>query len=161
MKKNIKILSLLIVAVMLCCILVSCSGGNVAKSGTATILVDSGNGEYTSYSVDLSKLDENDEGALSLLEYLATQKDVDFNYTAQSGAYGAYITNINKLSPDPLSEYIAVYTSEASDFSVSSDGMEMPSVKYGEVELKYSGVGISEMKINDGTVVMFRLESFG
>lgn len=161
MKKSIKIFSLLTVAVMLCCALVSCAGGNVAKSGEATILVDKGDGDYTVYSVELSELEKHDEGAATLLEYLSTQKGTDLYYTVQlGGGYGAYITSINSLKPDPLCEYIAVYTSEASDFSVSSDGMEMPSVKYGEVELKYSGVGISEMNIKDGTVVMFRLESF-
>ena len=161
MKKNIKILSLLIAAVMTCFSLVACSGGNVASSGTATLLVDNGNGDYTVYEVELSKLEKYDEGALTLLEYLSTQKGTDLYYGTQAGGgYGAYVTNVNSLNPDPTSEYIAVYTSEASDFSVSSDGMEMPSVMYGQTELKYSGVGISSMNIKDGTVVMFRLESF-
>lgn len=161
MKNNTKFLSLLIVAVMLCLSLVSCSGGNVASSGTATLLVDKGDGDYTVYTVELSELEKHDEGALTLLEYLSTQKGTDLYYGTQAGGgYGAYITNINSLNPDPTSEYIAVYTSEPSDFSVSSDGMEMPSVMYNETELKYSGVGISSMNIKDGTVVMFRLESF-
>lgn len=161
MKKSIKICSLLILAAALAFALVSCSGGNVAKSGTATILVDNGGGDYTSYSVDLSKLEERENGAISLLEYLSKQEGTALRYTAESGAYGAYITSVNELKPDPLSEYISIYTSEESDFSVSSDGMEMPGVKYGDVELKYSGVGLSEMTIRDGTVVMLRLESFG
>ena len=161
MKRTIKFLSLLTVAAMLCFALISCGGGNVASSGEATLLVDKGDGDYTVYTVELSKLEKHDEGAVTLLEYLSVQKGTDLYYTVQlGGGYGAYITSINSLKPDPASEYIAVYTSEESDFSVSSDGMEMPSVKYGEIELKYSGVGISEMNIKDGTVVMFRLESF-
>lgn len=161
MKKSVKIFNILILLAVLVCALVSCSGGNVGKSGTATILVDSGSGEYTSYSVDLSKLEEREKGAISLLEYLSSPQNADLRYTTEAGAYGAYITGINELNPDPLSEYIAIYTSEQSDFSVSSDGMEMPGIKYGDVELKYSGVGLSEMTIKDGTVVMLRLESFG
>ena len=159
MKNNLKICSLLVVVALLACILSACAGG-VDKSGTATILVDGGSGEYTVYSVDLSKLDNVEDGAISLLEYLSTDKKSDLRYTAESSTYGAYITSINEITPDPLSEYIAIYTSEVSDFSVSADGMEMPSIKYGEIELQYSGVGLGDMTVKDGTVILLRLESF-
>ena len=159
MKKKFKICSLLAIVAILVCALVSCFGG-VDGSGIATILVDAGDGEYTEYSVDLSKLENVDKGAVSLLEYLSMDKRADLRYTVESGAYGAYITSINQITPDPLSEYIAIYTSEASDFSVSVDGMEMPSIKYGDVELQYSGVGLSDMTVKDGTVILLRLESF-
>ena len=157
--KKIKIIGILIIIAALVCALASCSGGGVDKKGTATILVDNGDGAYTSYTVNLSKV-EGDEGALSLLEYLSTQKGTTLRYTTQSGAYGAYMTSINELNPDPLSEYISVYTNEEADFPVSTDGMAMPGIKYEDTELKYSGVGISEMTVKDGTVIMFRLESF-
>ena len=58
-----------------------------------------------------SKLEKHDEGAATLLEYLSVQKGTDLYYTVQlGGGYGAYITSINSLKPDPASEYIAVYT---------------------------------------------------
>lgn len=156
-----KILSILILSAVIFCALTSCAGGNVASSGEATIVVDLGGGEYATYTIDLSQLEEHDEGAFTLLKYLSVQKGTDLYYSTNSGGgYGAYITAINSLSPDPMSEYIAVYTSEKTDFSVSSDGIEMPGVTYNGTELKYSGVGISQMTIKDGTVVMFRLESF-
>jgi len=156
-----KILGLFIIVAVLVCALASCADTNVASSGEATLLVDNGDGDYTVYTIDLSMLEKRDEGALSLLEYLSVQKGTDLYYSTQSGGgYGAYITSINALNPDPLCEYIAIYTSEEADFTVSADGMEIPSIMYNDTELKYSGVGISEMKIKDGTVVMLRLESF-
>lgn len=158
--KKTKIIGILIIIAALVCAFASCGGGGVDKKGTATILVDNGGGDYTSYSVNLSEV-EGEEGALSLLEYLSTKKGTDLYYTTQSGAYGAYMTGINALIPDPLSEYIAVYTNEEADFPVSTDSMAMPGVEYKDTELKYSGVGISEMTVKDGTVIMFRLESFG
>lgn len=159
--KRTKIISALIIIATLLCALTSCGGGNVDNKGTATILVDNGGGDYTSYVVDLSKLKERENGAVSLLEYLSGEKGTDLRYETESGAYGAYIKSINALNPNPISEYIAIYTSEESDFSVSSDGMAMPGIKYEDIELQYSGVGISEMTVKDGTVIMLRLESFG
>ena len=93
--KRTKIISALIIIATLLCALTSCGGGNVDNKGTATILVDNGGGDYTSYVVDLSKLKERENGAVSLLEYLSGEKGTDLRYETESGAYGAYIKSIN------------------------------------------------------------------
>ena len=162
MKRISKALVLLLVAVMMVASLVSCMGGDVSKTGTAKIVVENGENDYTVYEVDLSKLEKHDEGAISLLEYIASQENSTLYYNVQwGGGYGAYITSIGSLSPNPANQYIALYTSEQEDFAVPTEyAPTVATAKYGEQTLTFSGVGLSSMHINDGTVILFRLEGF-
>ena len=162
MKRISKALALLLVAVMMVASLVSCMGGDVSKTGTAKIVVENGENDYTVYEVDLSKLEKHDEGAISLLEYIASQENSTLYYNVQwGGGYGAYITSIGSLSPNPANQYIALYTSEQEDFAVPTEyAPTVATAKYGEQTLTFSGVGLSSMHINDGTVILFRLEGF-
>ena len=66
--KRLTALILAVLTLLLC--LVSC-GGNVAASGTAYIVIENGNGAsepYTVYEVELSRVENKNEGALALLE---------------------------------------------------------------------------------------------
>ena len=162
--KRTRILSLVLAILVVLFLLVSCDKKkNVDDVGTATVVVALGNGEYEAYNVDLSQLEKLDEGALSLLEHLASNKDLGFTYTVNtSGGYGAYVGSISSLKPEAMSnEYISVYTSEKSDFAVPTEYMPtVASIDYNGVTLKYAGVGISSMTIKDGTVILFCLESY-
>ena len=162
MKTANKFLALLLVMALAIASLISCTGGETAAQGTAKIVVENGENDYTVYDVDLSKLEKRDEGALSLLEYIASQEGSTLYYNVQwGGGYGAYITSIGSLNPDPSSQYIALYTSEKADFAVPTEYMPtVATAKYGDMTLTYSGVGLSSMHINDGTVILFRLEGF-
>ena len=162
MKKTSKILAVLLVIVTIIASFASCTGGDVSQTGTAKIVIENAEGDYTVYDVDLSKLEKRDEGALSLLEYIASQEGSTLYYNVQwGGGYGAYITSIGTLSPNPASQYVAIYTSSEADFAVPNEYMPtVATVKYGDLTLTYSGVGLSSMHINDGTIILFRLESF-
>jgi len=164
--KKTKILSIILVIAALLTLLVSCSEGNVAKSGSAKIVIESSQADdrkYTVYDVDLSLLENRSEGVLSLLEYISSQKDSTLYYSATwGGGYGAYINSIGALNPDTTSgEYVAVYTSEECDFSVPTEYFPTVSTAvYQEKTLTFSGVGISSMTVNDGSVILFRIESY-
>ena len=162
MKKTNRLLALLLVIIVAAAALTSCFGGQAASTGTATIAIERGEGDYVTFEVDLSKLTERNDGAFSLLKYIASQKDSTLYYNVQwGGGYGAYITAIDTLSPNPTNQYIAIYTSEKADFAVPTEWTPVvPTVQYGEMTLTYSGVGLSEMHVNDGTVILFRLEGF-
>ena len=123
---------------------------------------ENGENDYTVYEVDLSKLEKRDEGALSLLEYLASLEGSTLYYNVQwGGGYGAYITSIGSLNPDPTCQYISLYTTEEADFAVPTEwSPTVATATYGEITLTYAGVGLSSMHINDGTVILFRLEGF-
>lgn len=164
MKKTVtKIFSLLLALAMLTCMLASCGGEElVSNTGTAKIVVEHSDGTYAVFEADLSKLEKNDEGAVSVLEYIASQENSTLYFNLQwGGGYGAYITAIDTLSPDVSNQYIAIYTSEEKDFAVPSEwSPTVATVKYGDKTLTYSGVGLSSMHINDGTVILFRIEGF-
>ena len=143
--------------------LVSC-GGNVSESGTACVVIENATGSaepYTVYEVELSKVQNKNEGALALLEYIASIEGSTLYYSASwGGGYGAYVNSIGSLSPSPT-EFIAVYTSNEADFATPDAYMPVVStVDYNGMTLTYSGYGISQMNIKDGTVVLFRLESW-
>ncbi|MBE6644121.1 MAG: hypothetical protein E7612_01925 [Ruminococcaceae bacterium] len=161
--KKTKLLAILLVAVMIAASLTSCLGGDVAETGTAKIVVENGENDYTVYDVDLSKLEKHDEGAISLLEYEASREGSTLYYNVQwGGGYGAYITSIGSLNPDATkNQFIALYTSEAADFAVPTEyAPTVATVKYGDMTLTYAGVGLSSMTVKDGTVILFRLESY-
>jgi len=161
--KNVKsIISTVALALVLALALTACASGNVVNEGTATLVIEGRDGTYTAYDVDLSKLEKRDEGAISLLEYLASLEGSTLYYNVQwGGGYGAYITSIGSLSPDPSCEYISLYTSESADFAVPTEYMPTVStVEYSGKTLTYAGVGLSSMHINDGTVILFRVEGF-
>ncbi len=162
MKTANKFLALLLVMALAISSLISCTGGEAAAVGTAKIVIENGENDYTVYDVDLSKLDRRDEGAISLLEYIASEEGSTLYYNVQwGGGYGAYITSIGSLNPNPSKQYVAIYTTEEADFAVATEwSPTVATAKYGEVTLTYSGVGLSNMHINDGTVVLFRLEGF-
>ena len=162
MKKANKILSLFLVVAVMLAALVSCGGGNVASTGNAKLVVEKAEGDYTVYDVDLAKLENRDEGAMSVLEYVASLEGSTLYYNVQwGGGYGAYITSIDALNPNPMNQYIAIYTTEEEDFAVPTEWTPtVATVKYGETTLTYSGVGLSSMHVKDGTVILFRLEGF-
>ena len=165
--KTKRILSLALALITAILVLVSCAGtNNVASNGTAFVVVETsaeGSDKYIVYEVELSKLEERSEGALSLLEYISAQKNSTLYYSATwGGGYGAYINSIAPLYPDSFSnQYIAVYTTEECDFAVPNEySPTVSTVKYGDMTLTYSGVGISTMTVKDGTVILFRMESY-
>ena len=164
--KKTKLLSIILVLALVLSALISCSSESVAKTGTAKIVVEySGEGgiTYDVYDVDLSLLEKRSEGALSLLEYIASQQGSKLYYSVNfGGGYGAYINSIGALYPvSSNGEYISVYTTEECDYAVPTEYFPTVSTaSYGEKTLTYSGVGISSMTVNDGTVIMFRLEKY-
>ena len=165
--KKIRTLSLILALVMVLSGFVSCGAeGTVAESGTAKVVIETAaesDAKYLVYEVDLSKLEKRNDGALSLLEYIGEQEDstlyVSLNF---GGGYGAYVNSIASLYPDAAAgEYVGVYTSVESDFSVPTEYMPVvPTLSYEGKTLAYSRVGISSMTIEDGTVVLFRLEKY-
>ena len=165
MKKTKFIRSLSLILALTCAVLglVSCSG-NVAASGTAYIIIENGTGAtepYTVYEVDLGRVENKNEGAMALLEYVASLEESTLYYSVNfGGGYGAYVNSIGTLYPEGA-EFVAVYTSNEADFAVPDAYMPVvKTVDYNGQTLTYSGVGISQMSIKDGTVVLFRLESY-
>lgn len=158
MKKIAKLFALSIAICILVLTLAACGGGNVAKSGTATVVIDNGDGTFLTYEVNLSELDEYSEGAFSLLKHLGSIEENPLTFSMVWGGYGAYLTAIGSISENSVTyEYIYVYTSNSKDFDTSEYAKELD---YEGQTLKSSGVGVSSMNIEDGTVVLFRLEGF-
>ena len=159
-KIKVGIIALFMLLVGVIFSLAGCAGGNVAADGTALVVIENRDGSFDEHEVDLSLLEHRDEGGLSLLEYLG-EKEGGIVYSVNyGGGYGGYINSIGSLYPG-ANEYVSLYTSEECDFAVPTEYMPTVSeVKYGERTLKYSGVGIGDMSVKDGTVILLRMESY-
>ena len=151
MKKTVKLFASVLVVLSLL-FLAAC--GSVSEVGTAKIVIDSGT-EQTEYEVSLSDIEKKDS-ALDILNYLNENEGLALDYV--ESVYGGYISSIGTLLPDAQNnEYISIYTSEECDFGVAPFDTK---VEYMDMTLTASGVGISSMTVNEGTVILFRIESY-
>ena len=160
MKTKISIIAAFALMIAMLFALVGCGRGNVADEGVAYIVVENRDGSFEEHAVDLSLLEHRDEGGLSLLKYLGEQNGGIVYSVSYGGGYGGYINSIGSLYPEG-SEYVSVYTSEKGDFAVPTEYMPTVSeVKYEGKTLKYAGVGIADLSVNDGTVILLRIEKY-
>ena len=150
---KIRILALLLALVTAASILTSCSliFGDVADSGSFTVLVENTDGSYEVYKTDLDSLENKSEGAKGVVEHLNTGDDRLY-LEMVDGGYGAYLSSIGNIREGD-GYYVIVYTSVASD---SYEGA--PTVVYEGVTLYQAGVGLSGMTVEAGGVILFRLE---
>lgn len=133
------------------------SCGKVESEGRVTVVIEGADGEYEIYGIDLSEV-ENKDGAVSILEALAAREDKPLALDMTDGSYGKMINSIGGLNPDATkNEYVAIYTSVEEDFDVSE---YKKTLTYEGRTLATSGVGISGMSASDGTVILFRTETW-
>lgn len=158
-KKMKRILSLLIILAISITALASCGivsiFGEVEDEGEVTVLVEAADGSYEVYKTYLESIENKEEGAKGVVEHL-NKSDDSLYLVMNESTYGAFVTEIGSIKQDESkSEYIMVYTSIASD---SYEGA--PSVDYEGVTLYQSGVGLSGMKVEEGTIILFRIETY-
>ncbi len=128
---------------------------SVGESGAVTVVVESYDGSYTEYRVYLEDVDNKNEGAFGVLEYLCETENGLRELETDSGAYGKYITKIGSLENGKDSKYIMIYTSNEKDFGTWEG---VGSLEYEGTLLKESGVGVNQMSLEEGTVILFRAE---
>ncbi len=150
--------ALLALAVLLLC-LTACGG--VSESGYAAVVVETeneGDIKYLVFSVNLDELTDKSQGVYSVLEHLLADADSGFTYEIE----GTYITSVMGVTPDSSKhEYIAIYTNEKADFAVPDAWTPVvPTVDYNGSTLTSSGLGVHSMTVNDGTVILFRMETW-
>lgn len=150
-----KILSL----VLICALVIglcSCNAffGKVEDKGDVAIVIENADGSYDVFKADLENVENKEEGAKGVVEYLGSRKNDKLSYEMTDSTYGAYISKIGNISEDPSSGlYVIVYTSNVSD---SYEGS--PTVDYNGTTLYQAGVGLSGMSVEEGTIILFRLE---
>ena len=135
-----KLLALLLTLTLTLFSLAACSQSDT--EGTVTLVL--GTETPTEYTVELEKLGEGD-GIIPLLDYLKANKGVDYSIT------GTYLNSVGEIKNDYVSgTYIYIYTSVERDFDVSE---YKTTLEYKEVELVSSGVGATEMTLEDGAII--------
>ena len=154
-----RILSLIIILAISITALASCDlvsiFGKVEDEGNVTVVVEAVDGSYEVYKAYLESVKNKEEGAKGVIEHLS-ESGGGLYLVMEDSTYGAFVSEIGSIKEDASkSEYIMVYTSVASD---SYEGA--PSVDYDGVTLYQSGVGLSGMKVEDGTVILFRIEAY-
>ena len=150
MKKIIAFILLIALTITALC---SC-GTAIAENGDVTVVVEAADGEYEVYKTYLENVENKKSGALGVLENLRDREENPLNLVMEDSTYGAFVTEIGSIKQAD-GAYVMVYT------SVKSDSYEdAPSVEYDGMTLYQSGVGLSGMSVEAGTVILFRLESY-
>ena len=147
-----RILSLVLVLVMMFS-LASC-GATVGERGDVTFVIENRDGSYAVYKTYLEEVENRDKGALGVIESLNSREKnplpVDMD--------GTWMNSIGGLTPDASkNEFISIYTSLASDAGVW-DGVL--TLEYEGVTLTQSNFGIDGMSVEEGTVILFRIETW-
>lgn len=154
MKK--RILSAVLLICMVLCVLASC--GQVGEAGDVTVVIENRDGEYKVYKTYLENVENKKNGAVGVIENLMAREENPLSADIVSSTYGAYVNSIGDIVPDASkNEYVSVYTSCETDFS-TYEGVN--TIYYEDVTLKTSGVGLSFMKVEAGTVILFRIETY-
>lgn len=151
-----RILALLLALVIALFALTSCDilFGDVADEGNVTVAVENTDGTYDVFKTNLDKVENKNEGAKGIIEHLNQEND-KFYVEMVDSTYGAYVSaigNIKESYEDKM--YVIVYTSVAKD---TYEGA--PTVQYDGVTLYQAGVGLSGMTVEEGTIILFRLEA--
>ena len=153
-----KILALTITLIIAVMSLLSCGYifGDVAEQGDVTVVIENADGTYNVYKTYLENVENKKEGAKGVLENLRDRENDPLSLEMSNGDYGAFITEIGGLKADNNAHtFVSIYT------SLSSDSYEgAPTVQYDGITLYQSGVGVSGMKVQEGTVILFRIESY-
>lgn len=148
MNKQLKLILAVVLVVALSLTLFACGGQNDSQGEMTLVVLDGDNTKE--YSVDLAKLPSGDakSGLMAVLAYL--EENDDLTYTAQSSAYGQYLTQVNGIEAG-AGAYICLYTDVESDIDVSVYAM---SVTYKGKEYTNSNVGASLMSVKAGCTVI-------
>ena len=150
-----RLIAILVLVMLLLSSLCSCKllSPHVSDEGDVTVVVENEDGSRDVFEVDLENVENKSEGAKGILEHLNQQKDRLY-LEIVDGAYGAYITAIGNIKENPSQgTYVVVYTSVLAD---SYEGA--PTHEYNGTTVYQSGVGLSGMSIESGTVILFRAE---
>lgn len=128
--------------------------GEVADEGSISVVVRGGDGKDRLYSAALSDIENKSEGAEGVIRHLSERADDPLSLTMIESTYGAYVSAIGDISENTSEGiYVMVYT------SVKADSYEgAPTTVYRDITLYQSGVGLSGMSIEDGTVILFAAE---
>ena len=151
----------LILAVVVAFTLASCEyfnvfGGDVAEQGDVTVVVEAADGAYEVYKTYLENVKNKNDGGLGVLENLETREENPLNLKVINGSYGAFVEEIGSIKQDAAKgEYIMFYTSLESDSYLGA-----PTLEYEGITLYQSGVGISSIRVESGSVILFRLEKY-
>ena len=150
-----RIFTLVIAVILVLCALNSCNiiFGDVDESGDVTVVVENSDGTYDIFAANLESVENKKEGAKGILEHLSQRND-GLNLEMVDSTYGAYVTAVGNIKEDVANKmYVIVYT------SVSADSYEgAPTLNYNGVTLYQAGLGLSGMTVEEGTVILFRLE---
>ncbi len=153
MKK--RILALLLALVIALCALTSCDilFGEVADEGNVTVVVENSDGTYDVFKTNLDAVENKNEGAKGVIEHL-NKGESNLYLEMVDSTYGAYVSAIGSIKESFAdNKYVVVYTSVATD---TYEGA--PTVQYEGVTLYQAGVGLSGMTVEEGTIILFRLE---
>ena len=165
--KNVKRLSAWILALVLCVsvlVLVACVDNPEAQELAVTlpkleenqmvIVIKNSDKDFTTIPVTLGSNGVDAKTVADVLEYLNEEGTLITEWTEST--YGKFITRLGSIQPATSSEWVAVFTSNASEQDTSAYAT---TYKIGDVTITTSIVGVSELSVFAGCIIYFELGS--
>ena len=124
--------------------------GDVADTGSATVVIAAGD-DVRTYEIPLESLDGT-KGAIVLLEYLKGEGKLD--YTSLDAGYGPYLTSVGHLCENPGEDiYVGIWTNVELD--IDRESIYATTVDYNGTTLYSANVGMGELNVPDGAIIYF------
>lgn len=119
------------------------------RSGAATVVI--AEEPLKVYTIDLESV-EIKKGVLSLIEYLGEKEGLNYSLSSDE----TFLNSIGNIKLKD-NEFVYIYTSVKRDFDV----LNPAEVSYEGKTLTSSGVGIRDMKVEDGAIIYFSKIAWG
>lgn len=121
------------------------------KDNQMAVIIKNGEGDYTSYTVTLSKVGRGEVTVEDVIVYLHEEADLYVDW--QNGAYGKFINGIGGAKPASSGEWVTILTSDEEYINLFASYVMIITV--GDVTLQSAKVGVSDMTAHAGAVVFF------
>ena len=126
------------------------------KDNQMAVIIKNGDKDYTSYTVNLNKVDGEKKTVEDVLAYLKNEAELVLEWN--DGTFGKFITAIGGIKPASISQWVTVLTSNKS--YQDNDSAYSLTYTVGDVKLVSAMVGVSYMEAQAGDVVYFELAGF-
>ena len=125
-----------------------------AQEGTFKVVLMPKEGEAQVYTIDIALLEGQLNGEAAIMQ-LAGNHGVSVSW--EESSYGKYLNFIGCVQPTEANEYVRLFTSVEKDKGVDAYAT---TIEYEGASLTSSGVGISQMSVEENCIILIRVDSY-
>lgn len=125
-----------------------------AQEGTFKVVLMPKEGEAQVYTIDIALLEGQLNGEAAIMQLVGNH---GVSVSWEESSYGKYLTSIGCVQPTEANEYVRLFTSVEKDKGVDAYAA---TIEYEGASLTSSGVGISQMSVEENCIILIRVDSY-